>query len=170
MRTETQIFIVLFILVILFCLAYNQEGFAISDDRTVQNIASFLGLASGNINSPPNTPEEEKDYKAILAEIKTLNTNLQLVIQQNAQNNQLQSSVPIQANNLEQVSDIRATQIIQDSYINDLQTRLDNLNQVYQNYLQKKNSESIKYDKIPVYSSCIISEANGQYTLPSTTP
>ncbi len=169
MRTETQIFIVLFILVILFCLAYNQEGFAISDDKTVQNIASFLGLATGNINSPPNTPEEQKDYKAILSEIQTLNSNLQLMIQQNAQNNKIQSGDPIPADNLEQVSDIRATQIIQDSYINDLQNRLTNLNQIYQTYLQKKNSESIKYDKIPVYSSCVVSEANGQYTMPTPT-
>ena len=39
-----------------------------------------------------------------------------------------------------------------------------------QNYLQKKTTETVKYDKIPVYSSCVVSEANGQYTIPTTGP
>lgn len=166
MRTETKLFIVLFILVILFCLAYNQEGFAISDDDTVQNITKFLGLASSNLKGPASTTEEQKDYKAILQEINTLNSNLKVMIQQNNQNTQMQASAAIPANDLEQVSDMRATQIIQDSYINELQDRLSKLDTIYQNYLQKRTNDSIKYDKIPVYSSCIISEANGQYTIP----
>ena len=87
MRIETKVFIVLFILVILFCLAYNQEGFAISDDNTIQNITKFLGLASSNLTSPAITSEEQKDYKAILEQINTLNSNLRVMIEQNNQNN-----------------------------------------------------------------------------------
>jgi len=169
MRIETKVFIILFILVILFCLAYNQEGFGISDDNTVQNITKFLGLASSNLNGPPTTSEEQKDYKAILDQISTLNSNLKVIIEQNNQNTQMQWSTAIPANDLEQVSDIRASQIIQDSYINELQGRLAKLNTIYQNYLQKKTAETVKYDKIPVYSSCVVSEANGQYTMPSPT-
>jgi hypothetical protein len=170
MRLETKVFIVLFILVILFCLAYNQEGFAISDDNTVQNITKFLGLASSNLTGPARTTEEQKDYKAILDQINILNSNLKVMIQQNNQTNQMQASAAIPANDLDQISDMRATQIIQDSYISELQDRLSKLNTIYQNYLQKRTTESVKYDKIPVYSSCVVSEANGQYTIPTATP
>ena len=92
------------------------------------------------------------------------------MIEQNNQNKQMQASEPIPANNLDQISDMRATQIIQDSYISELQDRLSKLNTIYQNYLQKKTTETVKYDKIPVYSSCVVSEANGQYTIPTTGP
>jgi hypothetical protein len=92
------------------------------------------------------------------------------MIQQNNQTNQMQASAAIPANDLDQISDMRATQIIQDSYISELQDRLSKLNTIYQNYLQKRTTESVKYDKIPVYSSCVVSEANGQYTIPTATP
>jgi hypothetical protein len=59
MRTETQLFIVLFILVILFCLAYNQEGFAVSsDDNTIKQIASFLQLSSNELNQNNHNNDE----------------------------------------------------------------------------------------------------------------
>jgi hypothetical protein len=168
MRTETQLFIVLFILVILFCLAYNQEGFAVSsDDNTIKQIASFLQLSSNelNQNNQPGTPEEKKDYKAILDEITKLNSSLQIMIQQNNTIASIQSSQVSQPDNLDQINDVKATQIIQDKYINELKTRLAKLQQIYGGYLQKKTEQVVKYDKIPVYSSCIVSEADGKYTI-----
>jgi hypothetical protein len=76
-----------------------------------------------------------------------------------------QSSQIAPATDLEQINDVKATQLIQDNYINELKSRLSKLQQVYSGYLQKKTEQTVKYDKIPVYSSCMVSEANGQYTV-----
>jgi len=167
MRIETKLFIVLFILIVLFCLAYNQEGFVSTNDNTIKQIASFLQSTSTGV-SPPNqssTPEQQKDYKSILDEITKLNSSLQVIIQQNNTLASAQSSQIAPATDLEQINDVKATQLIQDNYINELKSRLSKLQQVYSGYLQKKTEQTVKYDKIPVYSSCMVSEANGQYTV-----
>ena len=65
--------------------------------------------------------------------------------------------------NLADTADIKASQLVQDSYIQRLTERLTKLQSVYDSYLKNKNHKN--YPKIPVYSSCVVSEASGKYSL-----
>jgi hypothetical protein len=127
-------------------------------EDTIGNIT--VSNASGTISS-----EQLKANENLLNEIKDMNKSLTLLIEK-------QKNQPVQqagsVSTKEIPTDINTYQKEQSNYIEKLNNRLDNLKKIYAIHLQKQiqQSQNIKYDKIPVYSSCIIAEANGHYTIP----
>ncbi len=200
MRTETKIIIGIFLIVVIFCLFYEQlnklnigkEGFAdppaTSDsasaspqtpapgdvpididtlDATTRNLNIFSNALS-NADKSAMSPEQLNElHKNMTNEIKSLNStiyNLTLQISQNRNNAANQSNVQYETQqNLADTADIKASQLVQDSYIQRLTERLSKLQSVYDSYLKNKNHKN--YPKIPVYSSCIVSEASGTYSV-----
>jgi hypothetical protein len=194
MRTETKIIIGLFLIVVIFCLFYgksskliiNKEGFtdptpsnAPGDvpvdidtlDATARNLNIFTNALSSADKSTMTPEQLDELYKNMTNEIKTLNStiyNLALQISQNrnnAINNQENVKYETQTN-LADTADIKASQLVQDAYIQRLTERLAKLQSVYDSYLKNKNHKS--YPKIPVYSSCVVSEASGSYSVENT--
>jgi len=173
---ESNIVIIIVILILILLLTYyfnnrfgmnmnSRETFITTQDQTLNNISNFLQNAETNINSQSQTnltPEQIKSNQNLIEQLNSLNSSIRLLIDK--QNTVLPVSLP---SDLNQLDDLQATQKNQDAYILQLQSRLDNLQKIYAGYLQKKTQQiqTIKYDKIPVYSSCIVAEANGQYTV-----
>ena len=138
-----------------------------TNDETLNKFLNVLQNAQSNISSQPQTnltPEQSQSNQYLIDQLNSLNSSIKLLIDKQNTN----GTLPVSPNdNLNQLDDLQATQKNQDSYILQLQSRLDNLQKIYASYLQKKTQQiqTTKYDKIPVYSSCIVAEANGQYTV-----
>ena len=175
---ESKILIIIVILIFILLLTYyfnnrfgmninSKETFITTPDQTLLNISNFLQNAEANINSQSQTnltPEQTQTNQELINQLNSLNSSIKLLIDKQNTN----GTLPVSPNdNLNQLDDLQATQKNQDSYILQLQSRLDNLQKIYASYLQKKTQQiqTTKYDKIPVYSSCIVAEANGQYTV-----
>jgi len=173
---ESKILIIIVILIFILLLTYyfnnrfgmninSKETFITTPDQTLLNISNFLQNAEANINSQSQTnltPEQTQTNQELINQLNSLNSSIKLLIDK--QNTVLPASLP---DNLNQLDDLQATQKNQDAYILQLEARLNNLQEIYKAYLQKKtkNIQNTKYDKIPVYSSCTVAEANGQYTV-----
>jgi hypothetical protein len=169
-----KILIVILIIIILL-LSYNvkvlmnknlEETFDGEIPTDLKPIHEFSKELESNIATSETTgnlsPEQLKANEKLLDEIKNINISLKLLIEK-------QKSSSIEGSlSQESASDINVSQQEQSKYIENLKTRLSNLQKIYATHLQKQTqqSQNIKYDKIPVYSSCIVAEANGQYTLP----
>jgi hypothetical protein len=128
-------------------------------DSTLNNLNSFAnGLVStGSISTPQQLEELQT---TMLNEIKTLSTTL------NSINDQLklqQQATVITLPNTEGSMNLMTTQILQNNEIEKLTERLKKLKMLYQSYLQDKVVD--EQPKIPIYSSCIVSEASGGYSL-----
>ncbi len=174
------ILILLIIVVIsLFYLSYDQskkEGFnpPVSQSDTLAQLTNLLTQLSGNLdssgNNPNSTSEQQSVNRELVPQLNNLNASLQILINQNKLNTPLDqdstSSVSSSVNS-RVLNDAKIQQIRQDDVINELQKRLNNLQTIYNSYLQKKTETSNNYAKIPVTSSCIVAEANGDFT---TTP
>lgn len=170
------ILILLIIVVIsLFYLSYAQskkEGFnpEASQPNTLAQLTNLLTQLSGNLdssgNNPNVTPEQQSSNRELVQQLNNLNASLQVLINQNKLNTPLEQAPPSSAN-LSALNESKIQQIKQDDVINELQKRLNNLQTIYNSYLQKKTETSNNYTKIPVTSSCIVAEANGDFT---TTP
>jgi hypothetical protein len=192
MRTETKIIIGIFLIVVIFCLFYGQsnnlnigkEGFTDPPtttntspgdipfdidtlDATTRNLNIFSNALSNADRSAMSPEQLDELYKNMTNEIKSLNStiyNLTLQMSQNRNNAANQENVQYETQqNLADTADIKASQLVQDSYIQRLTERLSKLQSVYDSYLKNKNNKN--YPKIPVYSSCIVSEASGTYSV-----
>jgi hypothetical protein len=186
MRPESKILIVVVIIVFIFCLMYKSNDSNILSikkehftdapptptlykgetmDDTLNNLNDFVqNLSSVNPSQIDQTKLQDMQSE-ILENIKALNATIyhnSMKLEQQAQeNSQLQEYS--EATDLAETADIKASQLMQNSYIQKLQERLNSLKLTYQNLLQNQNLK--KYPKIPVYSSCVVSEATGDYTL-----
>ena len=174
MESNLVIIIVILILILLLTYYFNnkfgmnknsKETFITTQDQTLISISNFLQNAEADIisqSSPNLTPQQSQSNQDLIDQLNSLNSSIKILIDK--QNTILPVSQP---DNLNQLDDLQATQQNQDAYILQLQSRLDNLQKIYALYLQKKTQQiqTVKYDKIPVYSSCIVAEANGQYTV-----
>jgi hypothetical protein len=186
MRPESKILIVVVIIVFIFCLMYKSNDYNILSikkenftnptnnpalynqqtmDDTLNNLNEFVqNLSSVNPAQVDQTKLQDMQTE-ILDNIKSLNAtiyqNSMKLEQQSQDNSQLQEYS--EATDLAETADIKASQLMQNSYIQKLQERLNSLKLTYQNLLQNQNLK--KYPKIPVFSSCVVSEATGDYTL-----
>lgn len=186
MRPESKILIVVVIIVFIFCLMYKSNDSNILSikkenftnppgnptlyneqtmDDTLNNLNDFVqNLSSVNPAQVDQTKLQDMQTE-ILDNIKSLNAtiyqNSMKLDQQSQENSQLQEYS--EATDLAETADIKASQLMQNSYIQKLQERLNSLKLTYQNLLQNQNLK--KYPKIPVFSSCVVSEATGDYTL-----
>jgi len=185
MKVETTLFLVVFIFAMVMCLAYHQEGFAPDEnlpsislessitqndtilglDKTLKKISDFTHNLR-NTDREKVTPEEIDSISDRLSkEINGVNSRLSLLISKiNQKENSNQSKDVVQSSeNLADSADIKSSQILQDAHIQKLKDRLTRLQTNFGKYLQHKNEKN--YPAIPVYSSCVISEANGDYSL-----
>jgi hypothetical protein len=154
----------------LFYLSYQQkiEGFY-EPPNTSDALLELTSLLQKMSSNNPLTPEQEITNQELVSQLNNLNASLQVLINQNKLNTPTDyelKDVP----DVNVLNDAAVQQMKQDDSINELKTRLANLQKIYNSYLQKKTEATIKYDKIPVYSSCIVSEADGRYTYPTNAP
>ena len=139
-----------------------------TNDLTVKHINEFAQKIQSTQLQGNLTAEQTQINNSLLKEINDLNMSMKLLIEkQSSVAPTLLQSKPVPVSNENQIDDIRVLQIEQDNYIDKLKNRLENLQKIYASYLQKKmqQKQTIKYDKIPVYSSCIVAEADGKYTI-----
>jgi hypothetical protein len=129
-------------------------------DSTLNNLNSFAnGLVStGSISTPQQLEELQT---TMLTEIKTLSSTLNSINDQ-LKLQQQQSTVTVPPNT-EGSMNLMTTQMLQNNEIEKLTERLKKLKMLYQSYLEDKVVE--EQPKIPIYSSCIVSEASGGYSL-----
>jgi hypothetical protein len=180
MKNRTKIiFGFLIVIVIGFCLMYKnktEEGFADplpspspnpfsnneiqTIDKTINNLGVFAnGLSS--IEPSKINPQQLQDLQtSLLTEIKNLSSSLALINDQM----KLQQSQAVLAQTLPgDRLDIETSQKIQSSELQQLKDRLEMLKNTYNTYLQEKKVE--EQPKIPIYSSCIMAEASGSYSV-----
>ena len=146
----------------------TNENFIDTDDLTIKNINEFAQQIQSRQLEENLTPEQKQTNNAILEEINNLNTIMkQLLEKQSSVAPTVSESKSATLSNENPIDDIRVLQREQDNYIKNLENRLENLQKIYASYLQKKmqQKQTMKYDKIPVYSSCIVAEADGKYTI-----
>ena len=129
-------------------------------DKTINNLGVF---ANGLSAIEPETikPEQLQDLQSsLLKEIKTLSSSLGLINDQmKLQQSQAVLAQPVPENRL----DMETSQKIQSKEIEQLTERLSMLKNMYNSYLHEKKVE--EQPKIPIYSSCIMSEASGGYSV-----
>jgi hypothetical protein len=145
----------------------NTPNLIDTNDLTVKRINEFAQQIKSSQLQGNLTPEQTQINNALLKEINDLNTTMRLLIDKQSSSPTHLQSKPATSSNENSIDDIRVLQIEQDNYINKLENRLENLQKIYASYLQKKmqQKQTMKYDKIPVYSSCIVAEADGKYTI-----
>jgi len=106
----------------------------------------------------------------LMTEIQELNVAFKKVLENqskaSSQSTETSSEVP-QSSTLLESADIRATQMTQDLHIQRLKDRLEKLKNMY--HAHREATSTRVYNKIPVYSSCIIAEASGDYNVSSGT-
>ena len=169
--------LLIIVLMSLFYLGYNpqkQEGFTPNSSDSLSQLTTLLQQMSGNITSLTGsssnmTPEQQSMNTELVSQLNNLNSSLQILINQNKLNAPLELGSTTNPD-INVLNEAKIQQMKQDDSINELKRRLANLQKIYSAYLQKKSESTIKYDKIPVYSSCIVSEADGRYTYPTNSP
>jgi hypothetical protein len=159
-----------------FYLGYSQkkEDFTVNSQDAVSQLTTLLqqmssNMAASNASGSAMTPEQQSMNQELVTQLNNLNASLQILINQNRLITPPDSESPLPPD-INILNDAKIQQMKQDDSINALKSRLANLQKIYNTYLQKKTESSIKYDKIPVYSSCIVSEADGRYTYPTNAP
>jgi hypothetical protein len=170
MKTSVKIsIIVILILLFYFAYVYKYEGFETTPStmNSLQQLVQSLLSQQGTLTSSQQT-----NVNDLINQIAALNASFQTIIEQNnvlsknagssSGSGSSSEASSIEASN--PMNDTVSTLLTQDNRIKQLQSRLSQLQQVYGSYLQKKTNETVKYDKIPVYSSCII-EADSSYTV-----
>lgn len=181
-NTTKIIFGFLIVIIIGFCLIYKnktQEGFGNPSpspspsqnpfsnnqiqtiDKTINNLGVFAnGLST--LEPGKTTPEQLQDLQSnLLKEIKNLSSSLALINDQ--MKLQQSQAVLAQPSPTGDSIDMITSQKIQNKEIEQLTQRLNMLKDMYNSYLQEKKVE--EQPKIPIYSSCIMSEASGSYSI-----
>jgi hypothetical protein len=192
MRFELKIVLGLVTIIIIFCMIYgnrkNNEAFTdappappappapdsspntspppISSQLTTADVSlnrlndftRNLGAASTTDVSPAQLNDVKNDITSQINQLSSLlsNINNQITLTQNLSvlNN------PSSTNN---GMDIKTIQLLQDKEIERLTERLTKLKALYNSYRQSQIVD--EQPKIPIYSSCIVSEASGEYSL-----
>ncbi len=90
--------------------------------------------------------------------LNNINTNVKLSLNQDRLNN---------PSSIEGAMDEKTIQLLQDKEIERLTDRLNKLKSTYNIYLNSQKTDD--QPKIPIYSSCIVSEASGAYTTDNLT-
>lgn len=187
MRIETKIILFIFTIIILLCLinSYRKENFdpttpgpttapttaptsinlssLSSLDVTLNNLSSF---ANGIDLIDPNkiTAAQLTELKEnLLKEVSKLSSSLTSIDEQMKLKQSQDALSKTNTNTPEEAINLKTTQLLQDKEIEKLTTRLNTLKQLYQDYSQEKLVE--EQPKIPIYSSCIVAEASGGYSL-----
>jgi septal ring factor EnvC (AmiA/AmiB activator) len=128
-------------------------------DKTLNDLLRILynmenvdteGITEGDLNDV--TSELEEQIKALNDLLNSIDTTLKLSL--NATNN---------SNSVEGSMDEKTIQLLQDKEIQRLTERLNKLKTSYNTYLNNQRTD--EQHKIPIYSSCIVSEASGAYTI-----
>lgn len=137
----------------------NQEGFF--------NFSSEVNKFLNNDNMPNNsTPESVQEYKNKLTELNDkvdiMNEYLQEI------NNIAKGNTDNKANSAFDELNIQASQQIQDYRIKQLQKEIEQTTDLIKK--SKLNQDSKNFKKIPVYSSCIISNADGSMSVDNPSP
>jgi type I site-specific restriction-modification system R (restriction) subunit len=177
MRKIIILILLVVVLITLFYVGYTQpkkEGFVVSSPNAVTQLTTLLQQMSSNVNSLTSegssmTPEQQSMKEELINQLNNLNSSLEILINMNQLNTSAEPNSTY-APDINLLNDARVQQMKQDDSINELKRRLANLQKIYTSYLQKQSEATIKYDKIPVYSSCIVSEADGRYTYPTNSP
>jgi hypothetical protein len=121
-------------------------------------------VTAPELNNVKNDLENKlKDLDSLLTSI---NSNVKLALNQDKLND---------TSSVEGAMDEQTIQLLQDKEIERLTDRLNKLKTAYNTYLNTQQADG--QPKIPIYSSCIVSEASGTYTtdninrnnIPSTT-
>jgi hypothetical protein len=141
------------------------------DRETTSELQAIVDTLTSELKTQNSTGAQAQSVRDLLTKLDDLNTRVQALINLNRDSSTIAAS---QANNQTSSSnpmnDTVSTLLSQDNKIAQLQNRLAQLQQIYSSYLQRRTTQEETYDKIPVYSSCIVSEANGQYTTTTTAP
>ncbi len=181
MKTESKILAIVVIIVFIFCLIYksdkydSKENFTdppqptlydeVTMDKTLNELNQFSQDLT-SVNPAEVDPTKLQDMQnEILDNIKSLNATIyQNSLRLEQQNKDNENLIQYKdATDLAETADIKASQLMQNSYIKKLQERLESLKLTYENI--SNNQALSAYPKIPVYSSCVVSEANGSYSL-----
>jgi uncharacterized protein involved in exopolysaccharide biosynthesis len=149
-----------------FAYFYKHEAF---DNNTSAEIQAIVDTLTSELKSQNSTGAQSESVRNLLTKLDDLNTRVQALINLNRDSSTVAlSQANTQTSSSNPMNDTVSTLLSQDNKIAQLQNRLAQLQQIYSSYLQRRTTQEETYDKIPVYSSCIVSEANGQYT--TTTP
>ncbi len=110
-----------------------------------------------NTVTAPQLNDLKNELQSKIERLDTLlnqvNTNLRLTLNTDKLNN---------PSTVEKSIDEKTTQLLQDKEIIMLTDRLNKLKAAYNTYLTSQKTDG--QPKIPIYSSCIVSEASGAYT------
>ena len=148
---------------------YKSEPFIApeTNDQTINSLVAFSNALASQIPSQSGDAEQSPITQDLVNQVTSLNNRIQSLVNLNRDAvsvSQITQSPSI-ISSTNPMNDTVSTLLSQDNKIHQLQSRLKQLQQLYASYLQKKTNQTEKYDKIPVYSSCIVSEADGQYTI-----
>jgi hypothetical protein len=182
MNSETKIILCVLILIIIVFCAFKREKFTtappstttstssttsttapaanylLTADNAVNNLKLFTN-SLGNVDANNVSPTQLADVKNQLTDqINQLSTILNNI------NNNLTINNNTATNNLDNVNgiDLMTTQMLQNKEIEKLTERLNKLKGMYQT--QQQNALVTNQPRIPIYSSCIVSEASGSYS------
>jgi hypothetical protein len=184
MKSEIKIILCVSILIIIVFCVFNKEKFTntspppsstssqpspspsagisadalLNADNTINNLRLFANNLS-SVDTKNVSATELADVKNQLTEqINQLSTILNNI------NNNLVVNNTSTDNNLDNVNgiDLITTQLVQNKEIEQLTERLNKLKAMHQMYQQ--NSLLNNQPRIPIYSSCIVSEASGSYS------
>lgn len=170
-----QLLLTLFFFISVACvyLHSNQsvEGFegAKSDDemKTLmdQTVGDFYKFSKG-IQSADKDKISPTDLRGMSGKLNKQLKRLELLMKESNRGNEFTGANPLPESSIQSES-LKLSQTAQDRELDELEKRYAKLKAVYQDYLDKKHTKI--YPKIPIYSSCIISEANGDVSQDSDT-
>ena len=131
-------------------------------DSTIKNLNIFANGLSTIEPEKVTAKQMQEIQTKLLSEIKDLSSSLNLVVEQMKlqQNN---AALVTAKSQQEDTVELSTSQLLQNKEIEQLTNRLNNLKSIYQSYLQEKKVD--EQTKIPIYSSCIVAEASGGYSL-----
>jgi hypothetical protein len=126
--------------------------------RNVSNISNVdpKTVSASDLNNVKN--ELEGKIRILDALLNNVNTNVKLSLNANRLSN---------STSVEGAIDEKTIQLLQDKEIERLTERLNKLKAAYNTYLNNQRTDD--QPKIPIYSSCIVSEASGTYTTDNLT-
>lgn len=127
----------------------------------LHNVGSLSSVNAQNVTaSDLNTVKTDLESKIQMLDalLNNVNTNVKLSLNQSRLNN---------PTTIEGAIDEKTIQLLQDKEIERLTDRLNKLKTAYNIYLNSQKTDD--QPKIPIYSSCIVSEASGAYTTDNLT-
>lgn len=189
MKIDTKFVLITLSIIVICCIICTKKNKIVekftdppptsSDPPTVGSNMSNIRIADGTLNDllrsigdvgdiPPSSvtapelnnvkTELENKIQMLDALLNNINTNVKLSLNQDKLNN---------PSSVEGSIDEKTIQLLQDKEIQRLTDRLNKLKTAYNVYLNSQKTDD--QPKIPIYSSCIVSEASGAYTTDNLT-